>query len=121
MAVLDHITKDPDEQILESPPVFITISQLILFVSFTTATVVIQVPHEYINGAPIPTVLKGRPSTFSAFIISIILAFSTAFSALIMFRKMENIARITGYCSLIFMASAMALLMWAIYSSSTTV
>ncbi|KAK9950021.1 hypothetical protein M0R45_005560 [Rubus argutus] len=102
MAVLDHITKDPDEQILESPPVFKTISQLILLVSFITATVVIQAPHEYINGARIPTLLfKCRPSTFYAFIISIILAFSTAFSALIMFRQLENIARITGYCSLI--------------------
>lgn len=122
-AVQDHITKDSDEQKLETrPPGFITITQLILFVSFTTATVVIQGPHEYINGVPIPTLLfKGLPSTFYAFIISIILAFSGAFSTLIMFRQMENFARITGYCSIISLASAMALLIWAIYSSTTSI
>lgn len=123
MAVLDHITKDSDDQKLETrKPVFITITQLILFVSFTTATVVIQGPHEYINGVPIPTLLfKSLPFTFYAFIIFIILAFSGAFSALIMFQQMENFARITGYCSLISLASAMALLMWAIYSSTTSI
>ncbi|KAK9950046.1 hypothetical protein M0R45_005552 [Rubus argutus] len=121
MAVLDHHHKTTDVHILERSSVFITITQLILFVSFTAATVVIQGPHEYINGAPIPTLLfKGLPCTFCAFIISIILAFSGAFSALIMFPQMENIARIIGYSSLISMASAMALLMWAFYSSSTS-
>ncbi|TQD86068.1 hypothetical protein C1H46_028379 [Malus baccata] len=93
-----------------------TILEFILYVSFTTATVLLQVPHEYINGTPIPTVaFRGLPSIFYAFIICIIVAFSCAFSALMLASIIPNFARLTGFCSMASMSSAVVLLIWAIY------
>ncbi|CAL8994796.1 unnamed protein product [Prunus brigantina] len=105
--------------VLSSPPPiqFTTILEFILCVCLATATLFIQVPHEYINEAAILTILfKGLPSIFCAFGFSIILAFSGAFTALMIIRNKPAIARIFGLCSMASMSSAMALLMWAIYN-----
>ncbi|CAN6559814.1 unnamed protein product [Malus baccata var. baccata] len=106
---------------LFQPPnqVTTTILEFILYVSFTTATVLLQVPHEYINGTPIPTVaFRCLPSIFYAFIICIIVAPSCAFSALMLASIKPNFARFTGFCSMASMSSAIVLLIRAIYGTN---
>ncbi|KAH7516170.1 hypothetical protein FEM48_Zijuj10G0107100 [Ziziphus jujuba var. spinosa] len=87
----------------------ITVLESILYVCFSTVTTLLLVPYELINGTPVPTVLfKGLPSTFHAFIISIVLAFSGAFSALLIPNK-----PIVARFSMASMASALLIVMWA--------
>ncbi|KAK9279967.1 hypothetical protein L1049_013651 [Liquidambar formosana] len=97
-----------------TPPIQTTVMESILFVSFTTATILILLPYEYIDGNPVPTVIfKGLPSIFHAFVISIMFAFSGACNALLIPNK-PSIVRFCRYYSLASMASAIALLVWTI-------
>ncbi|XVF85716.1 hypothetical protein PTKIN_Ptkin17bG0139700 [Pterospermum kingtungense] len=101
-------------EMLSSLEIQTTILESILFISFTIATILILLPHEYINGKPVPTIVfKGHPATFHAFTICIIFAFSGAFSAL-MVPKNPTITRLCGCYSIASMASALGLFIWAV-------
>ncbi|XVF85713.1 hypothetical protein PTKIN_Ptkin17bG0139300 [Pterospermum kingtungense] len=92
-----------------------TILESIKFISFTIATILILLPHEYVNGNPVPTIVfKGHPATFHAFTICIIFAFSGAFCALLMVPKNPIITRLCGCYSIASMASALCLFIGAV-------
>lgn len=92
-----------------------TILESILGLCFTVITILIQLPYEYIDKNPVPTVIfKDRPTTFHAFLICIIFAFSGATSALLAYNK-SGLARFFGYYSMAAMTSALAILLWAVY------
>ncbi|WRX13890.1 hypothetical protein QQP08_006377 [Theobroma cacao] len=101
-------------EMLSSIAVQTTILESILFISFTVATILILLPHEYVKGSPVPIIVfKGHPATFHAFTICIIFAFSGAFCAL-MTPNSPRIARLCGCYSIASMASAIGLLIWAV-------
>ncbi|KAK9276664.1 hypothetical protein L1049_006200 [Liquidambar formosana] len=78
------------------------------------AAALIQLPYEQINGNLVPTVIfRGLPSTFHSFVVSVIVAFSGAFVALMIPNK-PKISRFCGYYSMAAMLSAVGLLIWAI-------
>ncbi|KAF8039176.1 hypothetical protein BT93_B1663 [Corymbia citriodora subsp. variegata] len=88
----------------------ITVLQCIIWVSFTAATALVQLPCEFVDGNPIPTLfLKGRPSssTFQGFILSLMAAFAGAYSSL-MVHHIPQIASACSYLSVISMTSAIA-------------
>ncbi|KAF8039172.1 hypothetical protein BT93_B1659 [Corymbia citriodora subsp. variegata] len=90
----------------------ITILQCIIWVSFTTATALVQLPCEFVDGNPIPTLfLRGGPSssTFQGFILSLMAAFAGAYSSL-MVHHIPRIASACCYLSMISMTSAVAFL-----------
>ncbi|KAJ1412060.1 hypothetical protein SESBI_20700 [Sesbania bispinosa] len=92
-----------------------TILEIILGLCFTAINILLQLPYEYIDKNPVPTVIfKGRPTTFHAFLICIIFAFSGATNALVAYNK-SGFARFCGYYSMVSMASALAILFWAVY------
>ncbi|KAI4357939.1 hypothetical protein L6164_001854 [Bauhinia variegata] len=97
-----------------------TILECILGLCFTVITLLLQLPYEYIDGNPVPTVIfKGRPTTFHAFIISIVLAFSGATNAIITSNQ-STFAKFCGYYAMASMASALAILSWAVFCSCTS-
>ena len=72
-------------------------------------------PSEQIDGNPVPTIIfKGHPSIFHAFLVSVSFAFNGAFTALMM-ESQSKIARFCGYYSIASMASAISVLMFAIF------
>ncbi|KAI3423448.1 uncharacterized protein J3R85_010941 [Psidium guajava] len=88
----------------------ITILQCIIWVSFTTATALVHLPWEFVDGNPIPTLfLKGRlsSSTFQGFVLSLMAAFAGAYSSL-MVHHIPRIASACCYLSVISMMSAVA-------------
>lgn len=90
----------------------------ILCCSFKTVTLILLFPYEQVNGNPVPTVIfKGLPSTFHAFLLSTVMAFSGAFNALMLSANKPKIARFCSYYSMAFMASAVVLLIWAVYQT----
>ena len=102
----------------ESPPILpiqIVTLTVILFISFSIATSLMVVPSEQIDGNPVPTIIfKGHPSIFHAFVILVSFAFNGALTALMM-ENQSKIARFCGYYSIASMASAMSLLVFAIF------
>ncbi|KAL3751467.1 hypothetical protein ACJRO7_012317 [Eucalyptus globulus] len=86
----------------------ITILQCIIWVSFTAATALIQLPWEFVDGNPIPALfLKGgrSSSTFQGFVLSLMAAFAGAYSSL-MVHHIPWIASACCYLSVISMTSA---------------
>ncbi|TKY69476.1 hypothetical protein E2542_SST05750 [Spatholobus suberectus] len=84
-----------------------TLLECVLGLCFTVITILLQLPYEYIDNNPVPTVIfKGRPKTFHAFILCIIFAFSGATNALVAFNK-SRFSRFCGYYAMASMASAL--------------
>ncbi|KAL7260841.1 hypothetical protein ACSBR1_006495 [Camellia fascicularis] len=95
-----------------------TISASILAVTSAVAVVLPLVPYEKIGQNSVPTIIfKGLPATFHGFVISIMFAFSGAFSALLVPNK-PKISRLCRFYSMVSMASAVAFLMSANFSQS---
>ena len=91
-----------------------TLLECVLGLCFKVITILLQLPYEYIDNNPIPTIVfKGRPRTFHAFITCIIFAFSGATNALVAFNK-SRFSRLCGYYAMASMASALAILLWAV-------
>ncbi|KAI6686286.1 hypothetical protein NL676_032199 [Syzygium grande] len=92
------------------PSTRIAILECIIWVSFTAATALIQLPCKFVDGNLIPTLfLKGGPSssTFQGFVLSLMAAFTGAYSSLMV----HHIPRMAGACcclSVISMTSAVA-------------
>ena len=92
-----------------------TILECILGLCFTVITILLQLPYEYIDENPVPTIIfKGRPTTFQAFVVCIIFAFSGATNAIVASNK-PRFARFCGYYAMASMASALVILWWAVY------
>ncbi|KAK9274467.1 hypothetical protein L1049_021715 [Liquidambar formosana] len=97
-----------------TPAIETAMLESILVLSFTTAIILVLLPHECISGNPVPTIIfKGLPSTFHTFVISVIFAFSGAFTAL-MIQNKPKISRFCRYYSMAGMASAAVSLFWAL-------
>lgn len=93
----------------------------ILCFSFKTVTLILLFPFEQVNGNPVPTIIfKGHPSTFHAFLISVVMAFSGAFNALMLATNKPKIAKFCSHYSMAFMASAVVLLIWAVLQTVLT-
>lgn len=93
-----------------------TILECVLGLCFTSINILILVPYEYIDKNPVPAVIfKGRPTTFHAFLICIIFAFSGATNAFVASNINSGFGRFCGYYSMVAMASALAILLWAIF------
>ncbi|KAK7307006.1 hypothetical protein VNO77_39685 [Canavalia gladiata] len=92
-----------------------TILECVLGLCFTVITILFQLPYEYINENPVPTIIfKGHPTTFHAFIICIIFALSGATNALVVSNK-SRFSIFCGYYAMASMASAFGILLWALY------
>ncbi|GFY87258.1 hypothetical protein Acr_05g0008970 [Actinidia rufa] len=97
----------------------ITISGVILFLTTALAAVLPLIPYEHAGRHRVPKVIfKGQPSTFHVFIVSIMFAFSGAFSALFIHKK-PNIARLCRYYSMVAMASAIVFTICASLSQTS--
>lgn len=95
-----------------------TILECILGLCFTTINILILVPYDYIDQNPVPAVIfKGRPTTFHAFLVSIIFAFSGASNAFVASSISSGFGKLCGYYSMLSMASALAILLWATIST----
>uniref|UniRef100_A0A0A0KT20 PGG domain-containing protein n=1 Tax=Cucumis sativus TaxID=3659 RepID=A0A0A0KT20_CUCSA len=90
----------------------------ILCLSFKTVTLILLFPYEQVNGNLVPAIIfKGLPSTFHAFLLSIVMAFSGAFNALMLATNKPKIAKFCSYYSLGFMVSAVVLFFWAVFQT----
>ncbi|THG14763.1 hypothetical protein TEA_006807 [Camellia sinensis var. sinensis] len=96
-----------------------TISGSILILTAAVAVALRLVPYEYIGRNRVPAIVfKGLPSTFHGFVISIMFAFSGAFSALLVPNN-PKISRLCRYFSTVSMASAVAFLISATFSRTS--
>ncbi|KAI8011588.1 hypothetical protein LOK49_LG06G01019 [Camellia lanceoleosa] len=88
------------------------ILESILVASFTIVIVLLILPCEYNDGNPIPVVIfKGLPSTFHAFVVCLVFAFTGSLSGLLI-QDMHFLAKFCEYSSMACMTSALALLLW---------
>ncbi|CAJ2648279.1 unnamed protein product [Trifolium pratense] len=93
-----------------------TILECVLGLCFTTFNILLLVPYDYIDKNPVPAVIfKGRTTTFQAFLVCIIFAFSGATNAIVAASINSRFGRFCGYYSMVSMASAFAILLWAIF------
>ncbi|KAI8007972.1 hypothetical protein LOK49_LG07G02990 [Camellia lanceoleosa] len=94
-------------------PMETNILESIMVASFTFTTLLLLLPCDYIDGSPVPTIIfKGLPSTFHAFVVSLIFAFSGALSALLI-HDTSFFAKLCEFSSMASMTSALSLLLWA--------
>nr|DAD35148.1 TPA_asm: hypothetical protein HUJ06_005788 [Nelumbo nucifera] len=88
--------------------------ELIYALSFMIVISLIQLPYEYIDGNPIPTVIfKGQPTTFHAFILSLVFSFSGSACAMML---REHYPKAAGYCrrfGLFAFSLAFSVFLWA--------
>ncbi|KAG5080624.1 hypothetical protein AAZX31_02G175800 [Glycine max] len=91
-----------------------TLLECVLGICFIVMTILLQLPYEYIDYNPVPTIVfKGCLRTFHAFIIFLIFSFSGATNALVAFNK-SRFSRLCGYYAIASMASSLAILLWAL-------
>lgn len=86
----------------------------IIYASCTLGTIFMLLPHEQVDGSPVPIlVFKDQPKAFHAFLISIMFSFTGAFSALLIQRRprVERLCRVYAMAS---MMLAIAILLYAI-------
>uniref|UniRef100_A0A7N2MRT6 Uncharacterized protein n=1 Tax=Quercus lobata TaxID=97700 RepID=A0A7N2MRT6_QUELO len=81
---------------------------LILYISSTTATILIVLPQVNVDGNRVPVFFRGRPTYYRKFLVSTLFAFMGAFIALIIQDKprVERLCRITAMA---FMLSSVAI------------
>ena len=100
--------KNSVAKILPSFPIL-----FIIYASCTLGTIFMILPHDQVDGTPVPIVVfKDRPTAFHAFLISIMLSFIGAFSALLI----QHRPRVERFCRFYAMAStisALAILLYA--------
>nr|DAD31581.1 TPA_asm: hypothetical protein HUJ06_010432 [Nelumbo nucifera] len=88
--------------------------ELICALSFMTVVSLIQLPYEYIDGNPIPTIIfGGQPSTFHAFLLSLVFSFSGAACTMMLREDYPKAAR---YCRRFGIAAffvAVLIFLWA--------
>lgn len=94
-------------------------SQFILYTSSTMVTIPLLLPHEIDSedGRWVPTVVfKDQPTAYHAFLISIIIAFTGAFCAMLVQHRprVESFCRVSALLSLL---SALSLFCFAVASS----
>ncbi|KDP44256.1 hypothetical protein JCGZ_05723 [Jatropha curcas] len=96
------------------------IMKLIISTCFISANILSLLPFDYKNGNRIPSIIFRRlPSnTFHAFAMSLVLAFSSSFIALMIEKETKLVRQICWYLSVISMALAGAILAYAISLSS---
>ncbi|CAK9149248.1 unnamed protein product [Ilex paraguariensis] len=93
------------------------VSSAILVATSATGAVLPFLPYDMIGKNRVPTIFfKGHPSTFHAFIISIMFAFSGSFSSLFLPNR-PKMARICRFYSMVAAVSALLILLFAISSS----
>ncbi|KAF7132063.1 hypothetical protein RHSIM_Rhsim09G0118800 [Rhododendron simsii] len=93
-------------------------SASILFLTATTAAVLQWIPYDQSGVYRVPKrFFKGHPSVFHAFLVSVMFAFSGAFSALFLQNK-PNMARVCSSYSSVSAASAVGLLIWVGFSQT---
>ena len=103
-------------KILNKAAISTSILESILFICFATANILVALPFEQVESNRVPTVVfKGLPSAFHAFVISLIFAFNGAFCGLIIHNYQPKIVRIFSYHSIVSMASAICILVFAIF------
>ncbi|KAK9997464.1 hypothetical protein SO802_022150 [Lithocarpus litseifolius] len=75
----------------------------ILYISSTAATISMVLPHENVDGNPVPTLFKDRPPDYHMFLMFILFAFLGAFSALMLQHKprVGKIFRISAIASML--------------------
>uniref|UniRef100_A0A7N2MU21 Uncharacterized protein n=1 Tax=Quercus lobata TaxID=97700 RepID=A0A7N2MU21_QUELO len=85
----------------------------ILYISSTAATISIVLPHENVDGSPVPALFKDRPPDYHMFLMFILFAFLGAFSALVLQHRPRfgKIFRISAIAS---MLSALAIVLNAV-------
>ncbi|XVF03105.1 hypothetical protein REPUB_Repub04eG0232100 [Reevesia pubescens] len=92
-----------------------TISESILWIASTVAILLIQLQYHFIDGRPVPVaIFKGQALAFQVFVISLIFAFSAAFSSLMVIHRKPQVSKVFTYFSTASMASALAMLIWNI-------
>ena len=87
----------------------------IIYASCTMGTMFMLLPHEQVDGSPVPTLdFKDRPTAYHAFLISIMLSFTGAFSAFLI----QHRPRIERFCKAYAMASMISALAILLYATS---
>ena len=87
--------------------------EIYLYISSTAATISIVLPHENVDGIPVPALFKDRPPDYHMFLMFILFAFLGAFSALVLQHKPRfgKFFRISAIAS---MLSALAIVLNAV-------
>ncbi|GMP53452.1 hypothetical protein CsSME_00018902 [Camellia sinensis var. sinensis] len=97
-------------------PIQTKILESILVASFTITTLLLIIPCEFINGSPVPTLIfAGLPSTFQAFVVCLVFAFSGSLSALLI-NDSSFLVKFCEYSSMASMTFALSLLLWAMFT-----
>nr|POE92091.1 hypothetical protein CFP56_29635 [Quercus suber] len=82
----------------------------ILYISSTAATISIVLPHENVDGSPVPVLFKDRPPDYHMFLMFILFAFLGAFSALMLQHK-PRVGKIFKISAIASMLSALAIVL----------
>ncbi|GMY32695.1 btb/poz and math domain-containing protein 2 [Fagus crenata] len=87
----------------------------IIYASCTLGTIFMILPHEQVDGTPVPIVVfKDRPTAFHAFLISIMLSFTGAFSAMLI----QHRPRVERFCRVYAMASMVSAISILLYTTA---
>ncbi|KAL4632109.1 hypothetical protein ACB092_04G028400 [Castanea dentata] len=90
----------------------------ILYICSTAATISMVLPHENVDGNPVPALFKDRPPDYHMFLMFILFAFLGSFSALMLQHKprVEIFFRISAVASML-SALAICFSLWLDYFS----
>ena len=104
----------PSESSLQENPHFRSkdVGLLIVCVSSMAVAIFMVLPHEIVDGRPVPALFKDRPTLYGIFLISALSAFLGALGSPLIQHK----ARIERFCRVIglaFMLSALVLVLYA--------
>ncbi|KAL4632096.1 hypothetical protein ACB092_04G027100 [Castanea dentata] len=92
----DSQMKDFLKTFIDSPKIL-----KMMYISSAAATIFMVLPHEMVDGNPVPALFKDRPTAYHMFLVSALLAFTGSFSTLLI----QNKSRIEIFCRVYAMAS----------------
>ena len=86
----------------------------IVYISSAAATIFMVLPHEMVDGNPVPALFKDRPTAYHMFLVSVLLAFTGSFSTLLI----QNRSRLEIFCRVYAMASMVSALAIVLHATA---
>ena len=90
--------------------------EFIFGASFITATILVQLPYDNIDVNPTPQIIFNHqpPSVFHAFVLCLNFAFTAAVVTMCFREQYVKIAKYSRYIAIMFMSSAIGILIWVL-------
>ncbi|KAL7232135.1 hypothetical protein ACSBR2_010202 [Camellia fascicularis] len=88
--------------------------ELVFAMSYMMVTFILQLPMEYIDGNPVPTVIfHGHPTTFHVFVLGLCASFSGSIGTMELRKREPKLARYYRVVAVGAMAVTLAVFLWA--------